>query len=123
VPAVDPAISGVVGWLRRHQKPDGGWGEHYTSCLTGRYAEHPDSQAAMTAWALLVLLRTVGPADPSAQRGIRFLLALQPDDGGGWPHQAASGVFFRTAVLDYRRYKDIFPAWALAVASGHPNRA
>ena len=124
VPATDPAISGAVGWLRRHQKPDGGWGEHSTSCLTGRYAEHPDSQAAMTAWALLVLLRAVGPADPGAQRAIRCLVTLQQQgDGGGWPHQAASGVFFQTAVLDYRRYKDIFPAWALAVASGHPDRA
>jgi lanosterol synthase len=26
VPASDPAISGAVSWLRRHQKPDGGWG-------------------------------------------------------------------------------------------------
>jgi lanosterol synthase len=38
--------------------------------------------------------------------------------GGGWPHQAASGIFFRTAVLDYRLYKDVFAAWALAVAAG-----
>ena len=41
------------------------------------------------------------------------------EQSGMWPHQAASGVFFRTAVLDYRRYKDIFPAWALALASRH----
>ena len=29
----------------------------------------------------------------------------------------ASGVFFQTAVLDYRLYKEIFPTWALAAAS------
>ena len=120
LPASDPAIAGAVSWLRRHQKPDGGWGEHYTSCLTTQYAEHPDSQATMTAWALLVLLRTAGPADPSAQRALQCLMILQQQGtGGGWPPQAASGVFFRTAVLDYRRYKDIFPAWALALASRH----
>ena len=62
VPASDPSPSRTVSWLRQRQKPDGGWGEHYTSCLSGRYAEHPDSQAAMTAWALLVLRRTAGPA-------------------------------------------------------------
>ena len=74
----------------------------------------------MTAWALLVLLRTAGPADPSAQRALQCLMILQQQGtGGGWPPQAASGVFFRTAVLDYRRYKDIFPAWALALASRH----
>jgi squalene/oxidosqualene cyclase-like protein len=118
VPASDPAISGAVSWLRRHQKPDGGWGEHYTSCLTGRYTEHPDSQAAMTAWALLVLLRTAGPGDPDAKRALRCLVTMQQQGtGGGWPHQAASGVFFHTAVLDYRLYKDTFPTWALAAAS------
>ena len=26
----------------------------------------------------------------------------------------ATGVFFNTAVLDYRLYRQIFPAWALA---------
>ncbi len=118
VPASDPAITGAVSWLRQHQKPDGGWGEHYTSCLTGRYAEHPDSQAAMTAWALLVLLRTAGPGDPDARRALRCLENLQQHStGGGWPRQAASGIFFQTAVLDYRLYKDIFPTWALAAAS------
>lgn len=118
VPACDPAIAGAVSWLRRHQKPDGGWGEHYTSCLTGRYTEHPDSQAAMTAWALLALLRATGPADPHARRALQCLAALQEHGtGGGWPHQAASGVFFHTAVLDYRLYKDIFPTWALALAT------
>ena len=73
VPSLRPRRSRArSGWLRRHQKPDGGWGEHYTSCLTGHYAEHPDSQAAMTAWALLVLLRTAGPGDPDARRALRL---------------------------------------------------
>ena len=115
------AVAGAVGWLRRHQKPDGGWGEHYTSCLTGHYVEHSDSQAAMTAWALLALLRAAGPADPSARRAVACLVNLRRQGtGGGWPQQAASGIFFQTAVLDYRLYKDIFPVWALALTAGQP---
>lgn len=116
VPPGDPAVAGAVGWLRRTQQPDGGWGEHYTSCLTGLYAGHPDSQAAMTAWALLVLVRAVGASDPATQRAAQCLITLQRQQtGGGWPQQAASGIFFQTAVLDYRLYKDIFPTWALAL--------
>ena len=29
-------------------------------------------------------------------------------------------IFSQTAVLGYPMYKDIFPAWALALAAGHP---
>ena len=62
-----------------------------------------------------------GPADPAARRAVACLVNLQRQGtGGGWPQQAASGIFFQTAVLDYRLYKDIFPAWALALAAGQP---
>jgi hypothetical protein len=91
VPVSDPSMSRAVSWLRQHQKPDGGWGEHYTSCLTGRYAEHPDSQAAMTAWALLVLLRTVGPGDPGAPcTAWRTCSSTAPAADGPARRQAAS---------------------------------
>jgi lanosterol synthase len=111
----DPAIAGAAAWLVAHQKDDGGWGEHYTSCSAGRYVEHPVSQAAMTAWALLALVRAVGPDHPAVTRAAQRLASMkQRSPGTGWPRQAGSGVFFVTAVLDYRLYKDIFPAWALA---------
>jgi lanosterol synthase len=58
----------------------------------------------------------VGASDPAAQRAAQCLITLQRQEiGGEWPQQAASGVFFQTAVLDYRLYKDIFPTWALAL--------
>jgi lanosterol synthase len=113
VPASDAAIARAIDWLLAKQKPDGGWGEHADSCLTDRYIEHPESQAAMSAWALLALMEAL-PIDHSAiNRGIGFLRQLQLPDGQ-WPQQSQSGVFFATAMLDYRLYKDYFPAWALA---------
>ena len=120
VPARDPAIARAVDWLVAHQKADGGWGEHWKSCVTDEYVEHPESQPAMTAWALLALADGADPAAPSyaaVERAIargRAWLAGAQQPGGAWPHQAQSGVFFSTAMLDYRLYKDVFPVWALA---------
>ena len=65
---------------------------------------------------LLALLAT-RPADTrtlrAIDRGVALLVARQ-GPGGAWPAERASGVFFNTAVLDYRLYRQIFPAWALA---------
>ena len=109
----DPALRRAASWLLSKQKADGGWGEHWKSCLTDTYVEHPESQAAMTAWALLALLETVEPHNAATARGVACLRQLQKSDGS-WPQQAQSGIFFATAMLDYRLYKDVFPAWTLA---------
>jgi lanosterol synthase len=119
VPASDPAIARAAEWLISKQKQDGGWGEHWKSCMTDTYVEHPESQAAMTAWALLALQESVDPQSPAIARGVAFLEKLQQANGS-WPQQAQSGIFFSTAMLDYRLYKDMFPAWALARHASHP---
>ncbi|MGZ3426083.1 MAG: 2,3-oxidosqualene cyclase, partial [Polyangia bacterium] len=113
VPASDPAIARALDWLLGKQKRDGGWGEHWKSAVTDQYVEHPESQAAMTAWALLALMEALPPTHAAVVRGIERLRAMQRPDGQ-WPRQSQSGVFFATALLDYRLYKDYFPAWALA---------
>lgn len=112
VPPSDPAIARAAEWLLTKQKADGGWGEHWKSCMTDSYVEHPESQAAMTAWALLALLEVLPPDEAHVARAARCLERLQGADGA-WPHQAQSGIFFSTAMLDYRLYKDVFPTWAL----------
>ena len=111
----DPAVAGAVDWLLSVQKQDGSWGEHHASCRSGQYVEHSDGQAAMTAWALLALTQTAGPEHPAVRSGTVFLAKLMAPSGG-WPHQAPSGVFFATAVLDYLLYRDVFPTWALTLA-------
>lgn len=113
VPAEDPGLQAAARWLKGKQRADGGWGEHYTSCLKGHYVEHVQSQPVMTAWALLGLLDILPPDDPAIVRGVAWLEACQQADGG-WPQLTVNGVFFGAAMLDYRLYHTYFPAWALA---------
>jgi lanosterol synthase len=113
VPPTDAGLVRACRWLCSKQRPDGGWGEHYTSCLQDRYVEHAQSQVVMTSWALLALLEVLPAQAEAIRRGIAWLRSQQGADGS-WPQQAVNGVFFGTAMLDYRLYKSYFPAWALA---------
>jgi len=111
----DPAIRRALNWLKAVQREDGGWGEHYSSCLTGRYVPHAQPQPVMTSWAVLAL--AYGDPDCDAlRRGRTLLESLQAPDGS-WPTGAVNGVFFGTSMLDYRLYRAYFPAWALAQSS------
>jgi lanosterol synthase len=113
VPPTDPVLGRAGAWLARVQKRDGGWGEHFSGCTTGRYVEHPQSQVVMTSWALLALMDVGGADDEPVEHGIAWLVAHQRPDGS-WPSGAVNGVFFGTAMLDYRLYATYFPTWALA---------
>ena len=67
----------------------------------------------MTSWALLALMEILPPGAEPIARGVAWLMARQLPDGG-WPPEAVNGVFFGSAMLDYRLYRSYFPAWALA---------
>ena len=110
----DPALRLACHWLLDRQREDGGWGEHYSGCLTGRYVPHRDSQVIQTAWALLALLEAGEPDWAAISRGASFLLDTQ-DANGAWPKQDMAGVFFRTALLDYVLYRQYFPLHALGL--------
>jgi lanosterol synthase len=112
IPQDDPSLVKAAEWLKSKQRADGGWSEHYSSCLEGHYKEHPTTQVVMTSWSILALLEIVPTNDPSIQQGILWLLSQQQADGG-WPRQAVNGVFFGAAMLDYRLYHTYFPVWAL----------
>lgn len=113
-PVQDPAIRKACRWLKAHQRPDGGWGEHHTSCLTDRYTEEDHSQVVQTAWALTTLLEACDPDWDAIERAAHLLVSVQPDSGL-WAQPEPSGVFFHTALIDYRLYKQYFPIWALGL--------
>jgi lanosterol synthase len=66
----------------------------------------------MTSWAILALLDLLGPQRKPVHRGLAWLRCQQRVDGS-WPQSAVTGVFFGTAMLDYKSY---FPLWSLAQA-------
>ena len=110
----EPAVRLACRWLLDRQRGDGGWGEHHSGCLAGRYVPHEESQVIQTAWALIALLEAGDSNWTAISRGAEFLCnAQQP--GGTWPRQDMAGVFFRTALLDYALYRQYFPLHALAL--------
>lgn len=110
----EPCCRQAAGWLRSVQNADGGFGETIASyddpALKGRGVSTP----SQTAWALIGLLATVGPADPAARRAAEYLLATQNADGS-WDEELFTGTGFpRVFYLRYHLYRNSFPLYALA---------
>ena len=69
-------------------------------------------------WAMLALLEVLPLESNPVRRGIDWLRSRQLDDGS-WRQEGVTGVFFGTAMLEYRLYASYFPAWALAAYQRH----
>lgn len=95
------------------QNEDGGWGEHFESCVQKKYVPHPQSQVTNTAWALLGLMAAKHPKQQVIDRGIQFLLGKQ-DEWGDFPQEQISGVFNFNCMITYTSYRNVFPLWALS---------
>lgn len=112
-------IRGAV-WLRSVQNLDGGWGETCESykkpSLRGRGASTP----SQTAWGIIGLLALIERTPelraeflPSIERGVKYLLAQQRDDGT-WTESEFTGTGFpQHFYLRYHLYAQHFPLTAL----------
>jgi lanosterol synthase len=113
----DEAIVRACRWLVKARLADGGWGESWQGLLEKRSVPHACSQVIMTSWALMALLRAGyqgNEAQEAIASGIQLLKERQLPNGD-WPEEAVAGVFFNTAMLHYRLYKNYFPLWALGL--------
>ncbi len=103
----------AVAWLKRHQNPDGGWGETLASYTDERAAGRGESTASQTAWAVLGLLAGECRLSAAGDRGIAYLLDTQRPDGT-WEEAAFTGTGFpRHFYLRYDMYRNYFPLMAL----------
>jgi squalene-hopene/tetraprenyl-beta-curcumene cyclase len=102
-------------WLLGIQNPDGGWGEDGNSYkLDYRGYESAPSTASQTAWALLGLMAAGEVEHPQVQRGVRYLIEKQTDDGFWDEERFTATGFPRVFYLRYHGYRRFFPLWALA---------
>jgi lanosterol synthase len=118
LPDDHPAFARASGWLKEIQHPDGGWGEHFSGCLTGSYTDNPKSLIISTAWGCLAIMHAEPKLSSALQRGINHLLDRQAATGG-WPREGVNGVFFGTAMLEYKLYNSYFPLMALNHFEAH----
>ncbi len=110
-----PEIRKAATWLVSIQNPDGGWGEDGSSYRLDYRGHVPaPSTASQTAWALLGLMAAGDVDHPVVERGIRFLLRTQQEDGLWSEAEFTATGFPRVFYLRYHGYRKYFPLWALA---------
>ncbi|KQW18477.1 squalene--hopene cyclase [Afipia sp. Root123D2] len=115
VPHDDPAVRKAVDWLAAIQNADGGWGEDGNSYkLNYQGYQRSETTASQTAWATLALMAAGQVDHPATQRGIRYLVDSQGDNGLWHERHYTGGGFPRVFYLRYHGYSKFFPLWALA---------
>jgi squalene cyclase len=106
-------------FLLKQQRPNGGWGEDFTSCYDKDYAKDgmkvygdDGSGVVNTSWALLALSMAKCKDDDAIRRGVQYLIKRQLPCGD-WPQEGIAGVFNRSVGITYTAYRNIFPIWAM----------
>ncbi|MDR0870786.1 MAG: terpene cyclase/mutase family protein [Planctomycetaceae bacterium] len=111
-----PMITAGVNWLLTHQQENGGWGE------TPRTYDEPalrgtgTTTASQTAWAVMGLLTAAANGTSCAvERGIKYLLYTQRDDGTWYEPEYTGTGFPQVFYLKYHYYSVYFPLMALSM--------
>lgn len=107
-------IQKAVHWLKNVQNSDGGWGERCKSYENPRFKAMGSSTASQTAWAIMGLLAVNEIDCPAMERGIKYLLKTQNQDGTWDEDEFTATGFPRFFYLKYHLYRNYFPLFALA---------
>ena len=118
-----PYVRRAVSWLLSRQNADDGWGESCASYAEPATAGRGESTASQTAWALMGLISADGnrqdePAGDALDRGLRFLVDRQEEDGQ-WEEPQFTGTGFPgDFYIKYHLYRNYWPLMALGRAAG-----
>ena len=108
-------IRRAASFLKARQNADGGWGEScesYEDPALGGVGETTPSQ---TAWAVMGLIAAGEQDSMEVERGVRFLVETQNEDGD-WHEKYWTGTGFpRVFYLKYHMYSLYFPLFALSM--------
>ena len=85
----------------------------YALPCADQYGSSGVAVCAFSAPRILTLVTAGEARDPRCEAAARFLVTTQLDNGD-WPRQSLSGVFNKTALINYENYRRYFPIWALA---------
>ena len=113
-------------WLESCQNDDGGWGETCATYDDPSAKGKGESTASQTAWAIMGICACGDLNLPSVQRGLRYLLSTQQQDGSWHEPQITGTGFPGVFYLKYDMYRQNFPLLALATyvnyrrGLGHP---
>ncbi|MDR3233110.1 MAG: terpene cyclase/mutase family protein [Planctomycetaceae bacterium] len=115
VPADDSAVAAGANWLLAHQQPCGGWGESPDSYEDPSLRGCGTPTASQTAWAVMGLIAAGRIDDAAAERGVKFLLDRQRDDGTWFEPEFTGTGFPQVFYLKYHYYSVYFPLMALSL--------
>lgn len=111
-------VQKALSWLESVQNPDGGWGERCDTYDDPSKKGQGPSTASQTAWAVMALSAFEVANRPSLQRGVRFLIDQQVENGE-WIEDEVTGTGFPSVFyLRYDMYRISWPLLALATYRG-----
>ena len=88
----DPRVQLAADWVESRQNSDGGWGETCASYADPGLRGVGESTASQTAWAMMSLMAAGRHSGDAVNRGARYLVKTQLEDGT-WdePQYTATG--------------------------------
>lgn len=108
-----PYIKKAVEWMKSVQNSDGGWGETIKSYDDPSLKAIGKSTPSQTAWALLTLFAAGEVRSDAVEKGIKFLLSRQKEDGSWDEIEFTATGFPKVFYLKYHMYRAYFPLFTL----------
>lgn len=126
-PANSTVFAKLTAFTLSKQNDDGGWGEDFNSCVTGKYVQNPEgSQVVNTSWAVMTLIhchheKPTRQVLDAVEKGIQFIMSRQLRSGD-WAQERISGVFNGNCAIHYPGYKNSMTVWALGTYVNWPHK-